>query len=61
MEAVLGISGAIVGGLLVLLGAAARRRAQRHQDQVLRLAEASVAYAVVIGRLVLQPHFVIVG
>jgi hypothetical protein len=51
MDALLGLGGAIVGGLLVLLGDAARRRAQRHHEDVLRLSEASVAYAVVIGRL----------
>ena len=51
MDALLGLGGAIIGGFLVLLGDAARRRAQRRHDGVLRLSEASVAYAVVIGRL----------
>jgi hypothetical protein len=51
MDALLGLGGAIVGGLLVLLGDAARRRAQRRDENVLKLSEASVAYAVVIGRL----------
>jgi hypothetical protein len=54
MGALLGLGGAIVGGILVLLGDATRRRAQRRQEEVMRLSEASVAYAVVIGRLFAQ-------
>jgi hypothetical protein len=54
MQALLGIAGALVGGLLVLLGDATRRRAQRRNDDVLRLAEAATAYAVVVGRLVAE-------
>jgi hypothetical protein len=52
MGALLGLAGAVVGGFLVLLGDATRRRAQRRQDEVRRLAEAATGYAVIIGRLV---------
>ena len=41
----------IVGGLLVLFGDLARRRAAQHHNELARLSEAAVQYSLVFGRL----------
>jgi hypothetical protein len=54
VEAFVGLAGALIGGVLVLLADVVRRRSANRGEQVSRLAEVSVAYAAVIGRLFAQ-------
>ena len=54
VEAFVGLAGALIGGLLVLLADVVRRRSVDRREQVSRLAEVSVAYATLVGRLFAQ-------
>ncbi|MET7420623.1 hypothetical protein [Dactylosporangium sp. NPDC005555] len=54
MEAVFGVIGAFIGGTLVLLADVLRRRAERRQAAVDRIAEAATELAVRYGRFVGQ-------
>lgn len=51
VDALIGFVGVIVGGLLILLGDMARRRAAQRRGDLERLSEAAVQYALVFGRL----------
>jgi len=51
MSAVAGLAGAVIGGVLVLLVDIVRRRAEDRRTKVSRLAEVSIGYATVAGRL----------
>jgi hypothetical protein len=50
MQAVTALLGAVVGGLLVLIGDVFRRRAERRDRAVQRIIDASASYAMVINK-----------
>ena len=52
MEALAGLLGAVIGGILVLVGDFGRRWADTRQSQVQRLANAAVEFSVPIAHLV---------
>ena len=52
VEAFAGLLGAVIGGMLVLVGDFGRRRADTRQSQVQRLANAAVEFSVPIAHLV---------
>jgi hypothetical protein len=54
MEAISGLLGAVIGGILVVLGDVVRRRADARHVDVERLTEAATAFVAQYGRLVGQ-------
>ena len=52
MQAVIGLIGAVVGGLLVLAGDVIRRRAERQRERMRQLNDACAAFAIQINAVV---------